>query len=191
MIRVTKGLIPIGHSAYCTLNVVRYSNNFFCRWYLMLKLMNPVLQKRDISWWQNLSNTWMRKRRNLQRGESKTVITGIQMYKHQWNTMYYTLYSVGEVLAEQRVYSIRSLLLWSHNKLCQQKNIEMKWFAIISLALSNITLALLSRGNKISSLMLKCKILCISLVHCVHSWNIFQQRKGNCLSSNCHWNNVF
>lgn len=40
------------------------------------------------------------------------------------------------------------------------KNIEMKWFAIISLALSNITLAVLSRGYKISSLVLKCKILC-------------------------------
>ena len=36
------------------------------------------------------------------------------------------------------------------------KNIEMKWFAIISLALSNITLAVLSRGYKISSLVLKC-----------------------------------
>ena len=36
----------------------------------------------------------------------------------------------------------------------------MKWFAIISLALSNITLAVLSRGYKISSLVLKCKILC-------------------------------
>lgn len=82
------------------------------------------------------------------------------MYKHQWNTMYYTLYTVGEVLAKQWVYSIRSLLLWSHNKLCHQKNIEMKWFAIISLALSNIALAVLSRGYKISSLVLKCKILC-------------------------------
>ena len=60
MIRVTNGPIPIGHSAYCTLNVVCYSDIFFCRWYLMSKLMNPVLQKRDISWWQNLSNTWMR-----------------------------------------------------------------------------------------------------------------------------------
>ena len=58
------------------------------------------------------------------------------------------------------LYSIRSLLFWSHNKVCHQKNIEMKWFAIISLALSNFTLALLSRGYKISSLVLKCKILC-------------------------------
>ena len=28
MIRVTKGLVPIGPSAYCTLNLVCYSNNF-------------------------------------------------------------------------------------------------------------------------------------------------------------------
>ena len=69
------------------------------------------------------------------------------MYKHQWNTMYYTLYTVGEVLAKQWVYSIRSLLLWSHNKLCHQKNSEMKWFAIISLALSNITLATCCLGD--------------------------------------------
>ena len=120
-------------------------------------------------------------------GDGENVKYSNLLYKHQWNTKFAFAGKLDIFICENNMLSSHvkiSPLLWLHNKphLSDQKTLSKMVWHFIGVYIINRTLHGRLEIRNFSSRVEKN----ISLVRCVHSWNIFQHSKRNCVSPRGH-----